>query len=212
MCRDKLVLSKPSAAPWYLPFLHPLLSLSVMFWCCIAVLVLYGKETVETIILLPAVAISLLWDFNPRRVFPVVKAGHFCSSPWANGWRVNIKGWWRWKLGDMISERHQLSRFVQIKVIKVIIPSLDSITPRFVPKREQKRWCMSICWDAAVRSGAGGKGECELWGQHRGQCYDVLFAAKSELQLWLQVFFSKLLNEHKAPYKTSRIAYSKQGV
>lgn len=83
MARRDFVLSKPSAALWYLPFLHPLSSLSVMFCCYVAVLVLYGKETVENIILLAAVAISSLWDFNPRRVSPVVKAGHFCSFPWA---------------------------------------------------------------------------------------------------------------------------------
>lgn len=146
LCKDKLVLSRPSAAPWYLPFLHPL-SLCVMFCCYIAVLFLYPlghaavvgeRETVETIILLPAVAISSLWDFHARRVFPVVKAGHFCSFPWASGWRVNIRGWCRWKLGEMVSEHHQLNRFVQVRVIQVIIPSLDSITPRFVAKREQK--------------------------------------------------------------------------
>lgn len=47
-----------------------------------------------------------------------------------------------------------------------IVPPLDSLTPRFVAKREEKRGGVPVCWDAAVRSGAGGKGDIELWGQH----------------------------------------------
>lgn len=34
------MLSRPLAAPWYLPFLHPPSSLSTMFCCCVTVLAL----------------------------------------------------------------------------------------------------------------------------------------------------------------------------
>lgn len=65
--------------------------LFTMIRCCVAVLALFsldhtggvgekgGEKTAETAILLPEVAISLFWEFHPRRVFPVVKAGHFWS-------------------------------------------------------------------------------------------------------------------------------------
>lgn len=51
-----------------------------------------------------------------------------------------------------------LSRY---KKILIITPSSYSITPVYITKREQNRWCMSVGWDAAVRSETGGKGECE---------------------------------------------------
>lgn len=40
-----------------------------------------NEKTVKTILFLRAVAISLLWEFHPRGVIPVMKAGHFCHFP-----------------------------------------------------------------------------------------------------------------------------------
>lgn len=40
-----------------------------------------NERTIKTLIFLLAVTIPLLWKFHPRKVFPVVKAEHFCSFP-----------------------------------------------------------------------------------------------------------------------------------
>lgn len=69
-----------------------------------------------------------------------------------------------------------------------------------------------VCAHLLRCSGAARKGECGPWGQPWGQCHELLFAAKSQLQLWLQLSFSQLLNGHQVPHKISRIPHSKQRV
>lgn len=65
--------------------------LFTMICCCVAGFALSSldctggvgekeeEKTAKTTIFLPAVGISLFWEFHPRRAFPVVKAGRFWS-------------------------------------------------------------------------------------------------------------------------------------
>lgn len=169
------------------PFLCPRCSAAAASLFCLLLLtpLLWGRRRMKRLsklyYFLPAASISLFWEFDPRTAFSVVKAGHFGIFPCLlSDWWENTR--WKWKAGDSPSECHQLSRLAQVKVLQAVIPSLISIIPRFVAKRELDRDRVSIYWDPVIRSGAARKkGGCGPWGQPWGQFHEVLFAAKSQL-------------------------------
>lgn len=80
------------------------------------------------------------------------------------------------KSGESPRECPQLSRLAQAKVLQAVIPSLLSIIPGFVARRELERECVHLLgcchqvWCSKER---------RMWAL--GQFHEVLFAAKSQL-------------------------------